>query len=476
MKLQWKLALIVGFSTIMSIVLVTYLVSVRLVASYRAEAKKDAHHEALLIRHGLLSVMMETNDYEKIGQAIQNLSRDQNFKLKMVRSEHVIKQHGMRRNEIPEDEYEKGALKTGEMVELFQGDSYKVIYPFITDERCGKCHLGLDDKPVPPGVVNGLASLTFDLSLMKAQTSTLINHITILLAAVMTIAGLVLLVMAHTTVTRPMKAIAKAITGFAEDRFDVNLPEYNTEEISIMAEEVRRTAQKLSEMKTRREAEINSERARSQDIQKFVLSKAKDLGLSGDAEISQIITRLSRVVDESEKSSQMARAFKFVVQKDSRMEIPSDTSVITCVAFYLAQTATSDLLKRRSIELALDEALANAVIHGNLEVPSDLKERDFDSFNDLIAKRSAEEPYASRKTRISYSFNRKSAVFAIKDEGAGFDWNKVICKECDTEAAHGRGLLLMQALATQISFNGKGDEVTLKFDLETPASNGEGVV
>ena len=464
--------MIVVSSTLITIAMLTYLVSSRLVINYRAEAKRDANHKALLIRHGLLSVMMETNDYEKIAQAIKDLSRDQDFKFKMIRSEHVIKQHGVRRNEVPEDDYEKNALKTGETVELFQGDSYRIIYPFITDERCGKCHMGLDDKPVPAGVVNGLASLTFDLSQMKAETSALINQITISLAFVMTIAGLALLSMAHVTVITPIKTIAKAITAFSEDRFDVNLPDYDTEEISIMAAQVRRTAQKLSDAKGRRENEIDLERSRSEEIKKFVLSRAGELGLSGDAEISQVITKLSRVVDESDRAAQMVRALEFVVQKESRMQIPNDTSLISSISLYLANATTSDILRRHSIELVLDEALANAIIHGNLEVPSNLKETDFDSFNELIATRSAQEPYASRKTGILYSFNKKSAVFVIKDEGVGFDWRRTIAQESDTEACHGRGLLLIQALATQISFNDKGDEVTLTFDLENSGSNG----
>lgn len=476
MKLQWKLALIVAFSTVISIVTVTYIVRFGLVANYREEAQKAAHQKALLIRHGLLSVMMETNDYNKIEQAIQNLSRDQDFKLKMIRSEHVIKQHGMRRNEMPEDEYEKTALKSGEVIELSTEDSYRIIYPFITDDRCGGCHKGLDDKPVPAGVVNGLASLTFDQSNAKARTNALINQITISLVIVMTIVGLVLLAMAHKTVINPIKAIAKTITGFTEDQFDVNLPEYNTAEINIMADEVRRTAQKLFEMKTRRESEINLERSRSEDIKKFVLSKAEELGLSGDAELSQVITKLSRVVDESDRATQMSRSRQFVLHRESRMEIPSDTSLITSISVYLAFATASDIFKRRSIELALEEALSNAIIHGNLEVPSDLKERDFDSFNDLIAARSVQEPYASRKVDILYSHNKKAAVVIIKDEGMGFDWRRRIAQDCDTDACHGRGLLLMQALSSEMSFNEKGDEVTLTFDLETPESNKEEAV
>ena len=101
MKLQWKLGLIVASFTVISVVLITYLVRASLVANYRAEVQKDAKQKALLIRHGLLAVMMETNDYDKINQAIQSLGHDQDLKLKMIRSEHVIKQHGMRRNETP---------------------------------------------------------------------------------------------------------------------------------------------------------------------------------------------------------------------------------------------------------------------------------------------------------------------------------------------------------------------------------------
>lgn len=467
MKLQWKLGLIVASSTLISIAIVTYLVSGRLVASYRAEAKKDANHKTLLIRQGLLSVMMETNDYDKIAQAIQNLSHGQDFKLKLIRSEHVIKQHGVRRNEVAEDDYEKKALKTGETVELFMGDTYRVIYPFVTDKRCGACHVGLDGKPVPAGVVNGLASLTFDLSQTKAETSVLINQITVSLALVMSIAAMALLALAHVTVINPMSAIAKAITGFSEDRFDIDLPDYDTEEIGIVAEQVRLTAGKLSEMKARRESEIALERSRSEEIKKFVISKAGELGLSGDAEMPQVIAKLSRVVDESDRAAQMARSREFVVRKETSMEIPNDTSLIPCISVYLAYVTTSDIFKRHSIELVLEEALSNAIIHGNLEVPSHLKEDDFEKFNELVAERSAQQPYASRKTRISYSFDRKSTVFIVKDEGSGFDWRKTIAQECDTEACHGRGLLLMQALTTQIGFNEKGDEVTLTFDMET---------
>jgi anti-sigma regulatory factor (Ser/Thr protein kinase) len=390
----------------------------------------------------------------------------------MIRSEHVIKQHGVRRNEIPEDEYERKALKTGETIELFTNNSYRIIYPFITDKRCGACHLGLDGQPVPVGVVNGLASLTFDLTQAKAETSRLINHITISLTIVMTLAGLALLAMAHITVIDPIKTIAKAITGFSEDRFDVDIPDYDTREICIMAEQVRRTANKLGEIKANRENEMNLERSRSEEIKKFVLSKAGELGLSGDAEMSQVITKLSRVVSESDIAAQMTRAREFVVQKETGMELPNDTSLISSVSVYLAYVTTSDILRRHSIELVLEEALANAIVHGNLEVPSNLKETDFDTFNELIATRNAQAPYASRITRIFYTFNRKSAVFIIKDEGAGFDWRKTIAQECDTEACHGRGLLLIQALATDLRFNEKGDEVTLTFDLEKPGSNG----
>jgi anti-sigma regulatory factor (Ser/Thr protein kinase) len=127
--------------------------------------------------------------------------------------------------------------------------------------------------------------------------------------------------------------------------------------------------------------------------------------------------------------------------------------------------AASDPIKRRAIELALDEALANAMIHGNLEVPSHLKETDFESFNEMIANRRAMEPYASRKLDLSTTLGESQAVFTITDQGRGFDWRGIMEREADTEAAHGRGLLIIKTLATSISFNDKGNEITLTFDL-----------
>ncbi len=115
------------------------------------------------------------------------------------------------------------------------------------------------------------------------------------------------------------------------------------------------------------------------------------------------------------------------------------------------------------VAVALEEALSNAIVHGNLEVGSNLRERDDNAYEELIAVRLNQMPYRSRRVRIAATFTACKAVFVIRDEGPGFD----TAKQTDpTDLAnlarpHGRGLLLMRELVDEVRYNARGNQVTL---------------
>lgn len=95
---------------------------------------------------------------------------------------------------------------------------------------------------------------------------------------------------------------------------------------------------------------------------------------------------------------------------------------------------------RMTVAMALDEALTNAINHGNKNDPKLLVE-------------------------ISYSIDRDKIEIKVRDQGNGFDWksNKRLYGDNGFTGFEvgGRGLFLMNDLLTGIHYNEPGNEVTL---------------
>lgn len=117
------------------------------------------------------------------------------------------------------------------------------------------------------------------------------------------------------------------------------------------------------------------------------------------------------------------------------------------------------------VAMAIEEALANAFYHGNLELDSQLKEDGSNRFTELAAEREKKEPWNQRKVFVSELATPFGLWITIRDEGEGFDVRKFLRQSHDPLAmmASGRGLILMKAFADDLIFNSKGNEVTLVF-------------
>ena len=100
------------------------------------------------------------------------------------------------------------------------------------------------------------------------------------------------------------------------------------------------------------------------------------------------------------------------------------------------------------VEIALREALANAIIHGNHE-----------NSGKHVHVRCRCEP-----TEIS---------IAVKDEGSGFDVDRISDPTApeNTRSAHGRGIYLMKALMDEVRFEEGGVVVHMRKSTGQTASN-----
>jgi serine/threonine-protein kinase RsbW len=90
------------------------------------------------------------------------------------------------------------------------------------------------------------------------------------------------------------------------------------------------------------------------------------------------------------------------------------------------------------VRLAVEEALVNAVKHGNRGDPS-------------------------KEARFRYHVNREFVLVEIEDEGEGFDPSKVpdpLAPE-NLERPSGRGLFLIRKYMTWMQHNGRGNCITM---------------
>ena len=97
------------------------------------------------------------------------------------------------------------------------------------------------------------------------------------------------------------------------------------------------------------------------------------------------------------------------------------------------------------IHLAVEEALMNAIKHGNQRDPE-------------------------KSVYVEYHLNSKLLRIVVEDEGDGFDPDDVPdpTLEENLELPSGRGLMLMKTFMTTVDYNEKGNRVLMEKDLDAP--------
>lgn len=120
------------------------------------------------------------------------------------------------------------------------------------------------------------------------------------------------------------------------------------------------------------------------------------------------------------------------------------------------------------IELAVAEALANAVIHGNLEIRSDMRATldGFQQFSALLSERLGDPALAARRVDVAMFVDPKEGlVVAVSDQGPGFDIQRELTKPVDAGAKSGRGLALIRKMARAVAGADNGRTLVMTFAL-----------
>lgn len=127
--------------------------------------------------------------------------------------------------------------------------------------------------------------------------------------------------------------------------------------------------------------------------------------------------------------------------------------------------------ERMHLGVALEEALLNALYHGNLQLPTQdlpavrLSLRETGR-SEVIDARRREQPYADRRILVGVDLTHDRAQFVIRDYGQGFATATLPPAESPDGIARdaGRGLVLIRAFMDEVTFNESGTEIRMVWE------------
>ncbi|MCA9197046.1 MAG: response regulator [Planctomycetales bacterium] len=125
----------------------------------------------------------------------------------------------------------------------------------------------------------------------------------------------------------------------------------------------------------------------------------------------------------------------------------------------------------RHVNLAVEEALLNAILHGNLGLAPDehqdarhaLREEKLEKWlHDQ--RKSADE----KRIRFAMDVTKHKVQFVIRDEGQGFDTSKLQEANQPEHLSQdaGRGLTLIRNFMSEVAFNDTGNEIRMMLKIE----------
>ncbi len=123
------------------------------------------------------------------------------------------------------------------------------------------------------------------------------------------------------------------------------------------------------------------------------------------------------------------------------------------------------------ITTSLSEAISNAVVHGNLDIPSSLKQTSWEDFENILQQRQSISEYVDLPVYVSFQIidmnvdgkeKRLAMQWDVLDNGKGFD-HTVLSERLDPAKCFlsGRGMFLIRSFMDDVSWNSKGNGIKM---------------
>ena len=115
-----------------------------------------------------------------------------------------------------------------------------------------------------------------------------------------------------------------------------------------------------------------------------------------------------------------------------------------------------------TMELAVHEAYSNGLIHGNLEIGSELRNdlRAYDAFTRQLDTRLNDPAYGGRYILLAGKIGKEHLTVTIHDQGKGYAGQHT---SDDEDRKHGRGLEIIREAAEDVVISHGGRRIALVF-------------
>ncbi len=192
-------------------------------------------------------------------------------------------------------------------------------------------------------------------------------------------------------------------------------------------------------------------------------------------DLADTVEQLLAVIDARRSRTNVLR---FLDHLETRFELVNDPVLITALVAYiednLERLGFAGKQVRSQVGIALLEALANAMLHGNLEVDPALRRTDRDAFDRQVAERRDIEPYASRRVLCEARESPRRVEYTVRDQGPGFD-PAGLPDPTDSSnllTVGGRGVMLMRTFMDEVTFADGGSCVVMVKNAPPEATDG----
>ena len=180
-----------------------------------------------------------------------------------------------------------------------------------------------------------------------------------------------------------------------------------------------------------------------------------------------LLDTVVQVLASAREDGRQSQLMYHLTRNESAFVLHNDLHLIRSLVSHLHDMLRclplGDETERLRVCVALEEALANAYYHGNLEVASHADAADHGTYDALARQRCHEAPYRDRRIHVQVQFSRTEAVFVIRDEGPGFNVAQLpeVSASAQFDQPTGRGVTLMRSIMDEVRYNDSGNEVTL---------------
>jgi CheY-like chemotaxis protein/anti-sigma regulatory factor (Ser/Thr protein kinase) len=179
---------------------------------------------------------------------------------------------------------------------------------------------------------------------------------------------------------------------------------------------------------------------------------------------------IEKVLTSPKGKSNIDELIPFIEEDYKKINLPNDVSILNMASYYLTrdlpERGLCTFIEKENIRHALEEALSNAMLHGNLEMSSELKSIGSvadNAFNVILEQRKVSAPYCNRTIQVNYQITKEKIEYIIEDEGPGFDYMNLPdpLHPDNFFKPYGRGLFFIRLHVDDVKWNERGNIVTL---------------